>query len=134
MAVMHGKNAKLYFRTGATMRDLSSYLTKGGIARKADVAEVSPLGTNDKQFLNGMREGTLALDGYFDPTVDGWLAGEFGGTAEAFRYFPQGSATGRVYYSGSAILTSYNVDTDTGDVGKITGELQVTGAISRTVA
>ncbi len=130
MAFMHGKNAKFYFRTGATMRDLSPYLTKAGIARKADVAEVSPLGTNDKQFLNGMREGTMAIDGYYDPTVDSWLAPEFGGTAEAFKYFPQGSASGKRYYSGSAILTTYNVDTDTGDAGKITGEFQFTGAIT----
>jgi hypothetical protein len=134
MAFMHGKNAKLFFRTGATMRDLSPYLTDAGMARKADVAEVSTLGTNDKNFLNGMREGTFALSGFFDPTVDGYLAGELGGTAEAFRYFPQGSATGRIYYSGSAILTDYSVDTSTGDAGKITGSLQASGPIARTVS
>lgn len=134
MGFMHGKNAKLFFRTGATMRDLSGYLTKTGLARKADVAETSTLGTNDKQYLNGMRDGSLSLDGFFDPTVDGWLAGEVGGTAEKFRYFPQGSATGRIYYEGSAILTDYSVDTDTGNAGALTGALQATGPISRLTA
>lgn len=140
MAFAHGKNALLYYRiTGdASNRfpknNLSAYLTKTGLARKADVAEVSALGTNDKQYLNGMRDATFALDGWFDPVVDGWLAGEFGGTAQAFRYFPQGSATGRVYYSGSAILTDYTVDSDTGGAGAISGNLQTVGAITRTVA
>lgn len=139
MAFSHGKNALLYFRiTGdnshaVPARNLSSYLTKTGMARKADVAEASVLGTNDKVYMNGMRDATMSLDGFFDPIVDGWLNGEVGGTAQAFRYFPQGSATGRIAYSGSAILTDYAVDTDTGNVGAITGSLQTTGAITRSV-
>lgn len=134
MAFIHGKNAKFWFRKGATMVDISSYLTSAGLPRKADTAETSTFGTGDKSFLGGMREATIPLEGRFDPTIDEQLeAGYTAGTAERFKYFPQGSASGRVVYEGSAFVTSYETTSPIDDTVNVSAELQVTGPVSRSV-
>ena len=104
------------------------------IARSVDTAEVTAFGQNDKAYIAGLRDATIPLEGFADATVDGYLAGILGwGTPVAWEVYPSGSATGLVKYSGSAILTKYETQTSVSDAVKISGELQVTGAITRAV-
>lgn len=133
-AFVHGSKALFKINdVGAVLRDISTFLTSAGLPRDVDTAETSTLGTVDKTFIQGLRGASIPLDGNFDPTVDGYLAGLLGAVATPWEYYPQGTGTGLIKYNGSALLTSYGINTDVGDAGKITAELTVTGAVTRTV-
>lgn len=132
---IHGKAAVFKVAdNGGTLRDISNVLNSSGLNRQVDAAETTAFGASDKASIAGLRGASIPLGGLCDVTVDGYLAGILGhSTPVAWELYPQGSATTLPKYSGSAILTSYETSTEVGDVVKVSGELQVTGAITRTV-
>ncbi len=137
MAFNHGSVA--IFKVddaGATLRDLSTYLKNAGLARSADTAETSALGTTAKTYVVGLVDATIPIEGMFDPTVDGYLSGLLGFGPTDFEYFPAGEPVGatKPKFSGQCILTSYEVTTGVDDMATISGEFQVTGAVTRAVA
>lgn len=138
MAFSHGSKAIFKVTdSGATLRDISTYLTSTGLQRLADMAETSTLGTTAKSYIPGMTDGTIPLEGNFDPTVDGYLSGVLGySTALSFEYYPAGEPVGatKPKYSGSCWLASYDIETGTDDKAGISGELQLTGTVTRAVA
>lgn len=128
----HGKDAAVYITdSGGSERDLTSYATSVGLPVEVETAEVSTLGDDDKVYVTGLRDRTISIEGKFDATVDGYLSGLLGGTARAWKVFPAGSAAGRPYYSGSAILTSYEVTAEIGDAVMWSAEFQNSGAVTR---
>lgn len=134
MAFSHGSRAAMYLNDiGGTERNISTYLSSTGLNRQRDTAETSGLSDTSKEYIPGLIDGTFPLEGHYDPTVDGYLGGLFAqnATPAAFKYFPAGSASGAIYYQGSAWLTQYEVTSDVGDRNAITGELQVTAGITR---
>lgn len=133
MAAVHGSKAKFSVQdSGSTNRDLSAYLTSAGLPRSADTAEVSTLGVTSKAYIPGLKDGTIPIEGPYDATVDGYLAGILG-MSRTFTYDPQGTTpTGTPHYSGSAILTSYEASTPVDDAGTFTAEFQITGDVTRT--
>lgn len=133
MAFSHGSKAELSVTVSGTATFISQYLTSASLAQDADTAEVSGLTDTAKEYIKGLSDGTIPLEGSYDPTVDDNLYTIFSGSAgtTAFAYYPAGTASGAVKYSGTAILTKYEGKSDIGDAGKISGELQVTGAITR---
>lgn len=131
MATAHGSKANFKVQdSGSTLRDLSNLLTSAGLPRSADTAEVSTLGTTSKAYIPGLKDGTIPIEGPFDGVTDGYLAGILG-MARNFEYSPQGVVTGTPKYSGSAILTSYEVSTPVDDAGTFSGEFQLTGDVTR---
>lgn len=135
MAPSHGSRAVLKLHSGGSLRDISSYVTTTGLDVELDDAEVTTLGATNKQYIAGLPDGTVPIEGIFDPTVDGYIYTAYsagvgtGGTA--FEYYPQGTATGGVKYSGTAIVSKYGISSDVGEANKITGELKVNGALTR---
>lgn len=134
MAFSHGSRAALFLAdSGGVSRDISAYLNSTGITQTVDTAEVTTLGDTAKDYIPGLKDGTFPLEGKFDPTLDGYLSGIVGVnvTPRAFIYYPAGTATGQPTYSGSAILTSYDIGTSVDDAATVSGELQVTGGATR---
>lgn len=133
MAFAHGSKAVFKLDNGAgTLTDISAYVTTVGFAPKADTADVTTLGKTAKEFLAGLRDATISLEGVFDPAVDAILDAALGaGATKTFEYGPQGSGTGAVKYTGECICTSYEVSAGVDDAGKFTAELQVSGAVTR---
>jgi hypothetical protein len=132
MAYAHGKDAVLkVFST--SLRDLSPYLTSVSSSFSADTAEVSTLGDAAKEYISGLKDGTISFEGRFDPTPDSWLNAILGGTAVPFEFHPHGTATSNPKYTGSAILTGYDPSADLGDAVGFSGELQISGAVTRGV-
>lgn len=131
----HGKEAEVYISdAGGTERNFSEVCNSISLSIDADVAESSTFGADWKQYVNGLKDATLSLEGRFDVTTDGYMFGLIGGTAVRVRVFPQGSAASNAYYQGSAILTSYEPNADLGDTGNWSAELQFAGtAVTRTV-
>lgn len=120
---------------GATLRDLSTYLTEAPLELSQDTAEVTTLGAAAKVYIPGLADGTFSLNGIFDVTVDGWLAGlvSVSLAARAYEYYPGGNVTGQPKFVGTAILTKYNPAAQVDDAVKFSAEFQNSGAITRTL-
>lgn len=128
----HGKDAEVWVAdSGNTLRDLTSYATSVGIPVEVETAEVTTLADDDKVYVTGLRDRTISIEGKWDATVDGYVSGLLGGTARAWKVFPAGSVTGRPVYSGSAILTSYEVSSEIGDAVMFSAEWQNSGLVTR---
>ena len=142
MAFIHGKKSGIKIAdSGATLRDLSAYCDEVGFPRTVDTAEVTPFGVNAKAYIVGLSDGTISLKGQFDSasatTVDGVLSGIFGqDTPVAFEYYPNNAvavSSTNPKYTGTAILTAYEVTSPVGDVVSFTATLQITGAVTRAI-
>jgi len=129
----HGKDAVFKITdSGATLRDISTVLSSVSLSREADTAETSALGTTAKTYIPGLTDATISIEGMADVTTSGYLEGILG-TSKAFEFYPAGTAVGQVKYSGSAILTSFESAAEIGGAVTVSGEFQVTGAVTRTV-
>jgi hypothetical protein len=128
----HGKNGS--FTIDGV--DLTPYLTDISLDESVDTAEVSTMGADDKEFVEGMAGATISLSGVWDDAAatgpDAVLSGLKGAGANAFIYGPAGAASD-VTYTGSAILTSYARTTPIGGAVAFTAGFQVTGPVARVV-
>lgn len=134
MAFTHGRTSVMKLAdSGSTLRDISTYLTGDGLQRTSDLVDVTTFQATSKSYIAGWKDGKIPLAGFWDPTVDGYLSGVYAGTAGAFEFYPAGTASGNVKYSGSAICPTYEINSDIGDANKFTAELQVIGDVTRAV-
>lgn len=133
MAFVHGKNTVFILDdSGGTPRTLTTYLNDVSFPRDQALAETTTMGVSYKTFVAGFSDGKITIKGNWDPTVDGYLAGLVGAASTAsFEYGPEGSTTGKIKYTGEAILTSYETSSSIDKAAEFTAELQVSGAISR---
>ena len=136
MAV-HGKFAGFSITdTGGTPRLLNCWLTKVTLPRSADTVEVSNFCSSDKEYVAGLRDATISIEGIWATTPDKILSGILSTTA-AFAYYPGTTApvAGKyAKYTGVCIETSYEVPTAIDAAATFTAEFQVTGTISRTTS
>jgi hypothetical protein len=130
----HGKNAT--FKIGSsgtpgTVVDISTGLTDVTFPRSIETAETTAFGSTAKSYVVGLTDATISISGTFDATFDAQLAGLAGVDTVSFEYSPAGTTTGYIKYSGTCVMTSYEVSSTVGDVVKAKADFQVTGAITR---
>ncbi len=133
MAFTHGKDSvfKLDNASGS-LTDISSYVNSVDFPETADVAETTVLGDDNKTYIVGLKDATLSLAGLWDSTIDGILGAVIGQAATlSFEYSPEGTASGKVKYSGECILTSYAQSSPVGDVVGYSADFQVSAAVTR---
>jgi hypothetical protein len=138
MAFRHGKNAafKLDNASGSLV-DLSAYLDEIGFPNSAETGETTTFGKTAKTYIIGLTDATLSLSGKWDSTVDAHFAGVIAAQASgsvasvSFEYGPEGTASGRIKYSGEALVTSFDTSSPVGDVVTFSVELQVTDSVTR---
>lgn len=115
--------------------ELSPFLTDVSLDEGTDTAETSTMGDQAKTFVEGLTGGTINLSGIWDDTAvtgpDVVLNGLKGAGANAFVLGPAGDATGKVRYTGDAILTAYARTVPIGGAVAFTASFQVTGAVTR---
>ena len=116
--------------SGSAEREISSAVTSVTTNFTADTAETSSLGDTAKQYIAGLKDATWSVEGNRDATIEGYVYGILG-SSKAWAIFPEGSASGKVKYSGNAICTSFSESSDVGDANKWSAEFQVSGAITR---
>lgn len=133
MAFVHGKSAVFKVDdSGGTLRDLSAFLEEVSFPRSIETAETTAFGNSAKTYIVGLSDATISITGMFDATADGYLAGVIGNAAALdFEYGPAGSTATNIKYTGTCIMTSYEVSAPVGDKVSATAEFQVTGAITR---
>ena len=128
MAFVHGKSA--YFKINST--DLSSYCSEVGLPRSIETAETTAFGKSAKTYIVGLTDGTISASGKWDATADGVIAPLVGAASlVTFEVGPEGSGSGKVKYSGSAIITSYELSAPVGDAVSFTLQLQCSDTITR---
>ena len=133
MAFVHGKSSvfKLDNASGS-LTDISSFGNNVDFPETADVAETSVLGASNKTYIVGLKDATISISGLFDATVDAILGAVVGQTATlSYEYSPEGTASGKIKYTGEAILTNYALSSPVGDVVAYSADLQCSGAVTR---
>jgi hypothetical protein len=115
-----------------SLTDISAFVNNVDFPETADVAETSVLGASNKTYIVGLKDATISLSGLFDATVDAILGAVVGQTATlSYEYSPEGTASGKVKYTGEAILTNYALSSPVGDVVAYSADLQCSGAVTR---
>lgn len=128
----HGKSAVFKIAdSGATLRDISNVVNSSALSRSAETAEVTALGNSSKAYIPGLKDATISIEGMADVTTSGYLDGVLG-TTTTWEFYPAGSTAGQVKYAGSGILTSLETSAEVGGAVSISGEVQVTGDVTRT--
>jgi len=129
----HGKSAVFKIDdSGGTLRDISNTLNSVSFPREAEVLETTSFGSSDRSYVVGFKNQTIGIEGSFDATVDGYLAGILGQEASvSFEYGPEGSTATYTKYTGEALLTSYESSAGVGDIVSYSAEFQITGAVTR---
>jgi len=129
MAFVHGKDS--HFELDG--EDLTPFLTDVSLNKSAETAETSVMGIENKTYIEGLKDGTISMSGRYDSTAstgpDAVLSGASGEVA--FEYGPEGTANGKVKYTGNCIVTSYQISSPVGDVVGFTADAQITGAVTK---
>ena len=133
MAFVHGKSSVFKLdNAGGSLTDISAFVNNVDFPETADVAETSVLGASNKTYIVGLKDATISLSGLFDATVDAILGAVVGQTATlSYEYSPEGTGSGKVKYTGEAILTNYALSSPVGDVVAYSADLQCSGAVTR---
>lgn len=131
MAASLGTNAVLKLTSGS-LRDISTYVDTTGIAKDVEAADVTTLGATAHVYIPGLSDATIPFEGPYDETMDGYLA-VVERTVTTWEFYPNLTTTGKVKYSGSCIVTKYEIKSGVDGANKMTCELQMTGAITRAV-
>ena len=130
MAFVHGKDADLEIQNAASAYVLlSSYIATAGLSRSIDTADVTNLASAAKEYIPGLADGTLSVDGYFDSAADTILTA-IQGMTRGFYYYPEGKVSGKPRKSGNCILTTLDVEAGVDGAVSLSAEFQVTGAIT----
>ena len=133
MAFTHGKDSvfKLDNASGS-LTDISSFVNNVDFPETADVSETTTLGADNKTYIAGLKDATISLAGLWDATADAIFGAVVGQSATlSYEYSPEGTASGKIKYTGEAILTSYSISSPVGDAVGYSADLQVSGAITR---
>lgn len=138
MSSSHGSKASFFMGSAGAptvLVDYSTYFNSTGLPLNRDKAEVSTFHAIVKAYVAGLLDAVIPLDGPFDPAIDAVLfACCYGGPAVNFAYYPQGSTTGNVMYTGSILVTKYEMKSEISSASTISSEGQVSGAITRGTA
>ena len=125
----HGKNT--IFQISGT--DISGLHNKVDFPRTQDNPETTTFGKSAKCYIPGLKGATISFEGFYDTGTDATLADYYGQMC-VFSYYPAGTATGNVLYTGTGIVNSYNVSGVVNDAIKANGSLLVSDAITRSTS
>jgi hypothetical protein len=129
---VHGKRTVIKLdNSGGALQDLSAYFNSTSLQRLQDLLETTCFGATAKTYIAGFPDAKIPIGGFWDATVDAHLAGILGVETSSVELYPEGTATGKVKYTCEAILISYEFTAGSNQASAWTGELQVTGAVTR---
>lgn len=134
----HGKDT--YFSVedsvASTLRNISPYLNTVGFSRQNDTHDTTTFTKTGHTFVGGLTNGKITLNGLWDKTAStgsqtvlNSLLG-LGTTTVGWEYGPEGNSSGKVKYSGEAVLESYDESAPVADLVSFTAVLQISGAVT----
>ncbi len=132
MSKIASKNSQVFI--GATPTQLTN-VSDWSMSTARNAIDVSTIGTEWKEFLSGQITATGSCTMLFDPDdTEGSGVIEsamWNGTEITFYVRPEGSASGKVQYSFTALITAWDISAATEDAIKIALSFQATGAITK---
>src|ERR1051326_5052194 len=134
MAFVHGRKTVFKIDDGTgTLRDITSYVNSSNLQRMLDLLDTTTFGANSKTYITGFADAKIPFGGFWDATLDGYLAGAIDALAAgtlsslSWELYPEGTATGKVKYSGEAVMTSYEATMGAQQADTWSSELQEIG-------
>lgn len=136
----HGKDTvfSLEDSAGSTLRALTTNLTSVALSRANDTHDKTGFGASGHEFITGLTNGTITLEGFWDDTASTGTAtvldsliGTGSTPTYAWEYGPEGSTTGDVKYSGECVLQSLDYTSPVADLVTFTATLQISGAVTK---
>lgn len=124
MAFVHGKDSTI----SIDATDISAYSDSTSLNKIKDLFETTTFGSDDKTFIDGLREHDVSLGGKWDATCDAVMDGADDGASVAFSYSPDGGTT---TYSGNCFISNYTIDSPVGGGVTWSATFKPTGAVSR---
>ena len=133
MAFVHGSDSVFKIdNASGSLTEISSFVNNVDFPETADVAETTTLGASNKTYISGLKDATISLGGVWDATADAIFGADVGQAATlSYEYSQEGTASGKVKYTGESILTNYAISSPVGDVVAFSADLQVSGAVTR---
>lgn len=131
MAFVHGKGASILLNG----KILSPFLSSYDQTISVETAETTTFGSSEKNYVAGLRDGTVSLSGYFDGAagaIDATFSSALGdSTAAVLSIADEGiTVTGNRALVVQAHDTSYQVTGAVGDAVSVSAEFQVDGTNS----
>ena len=102
------------------------------ISETGDTIEDSSMGDSARTYKAGLKTFTASVECFWDET-DTTGQGSFDvGSTVTLNVYPEGTTSGDVYYTGSAIVTAKNITASFDGMVEASFTLQGTGALSET--
>ncbi len=135
MAFVHGRITVFKLEDAAeAMQDLTSYSPKVDFSRVQELLDVTTFGNTSKVWLPGYKDGDdITVELIYDPTPAAQLNAIMAlttGATQGFEYGPEGSASGKVKYSGECFLMSFKVNSAVNAATTISVTLRKSGAVT----
>ena len=130
----HGKNVKVF----VDEFDFSAYFTDMTATTTVETAETSTFGSSAKEYIAGLKDGTVSLSGMFEGTADTGTDDYFSGilgsaTKQKVIVAPEGHANGYRAVMLQADDTSYEVSSAIADVVQASAEFQSSDGVEHGV-
>ena len=120
-----------YLKLGTT--DVSAYVDNIDFTHDVNVVETTTMGKSYVTRAAALKNSSFSVGGVYDTTETTGLQAVLGpmlGTAVAFEYGPEGNATGKVKYSGTGVVASFNISQPVGDMVRWSAEIQGSDAVT----
>lgn len=136
MSFVAGKGSALKLDNAAgSLVDLSAFINNVDFPQDAQLLETTTLGATARTYITGFKNATIALQGFWDgasAAIDEHMAAILGhANTQSFEYGPEGTASGKIKYSGECRCIKYQSGTPVDGVVSWSADLQVTGAVTR---
>lgn len=114
-------------KSGAnTVAEVRSYT----ISETGDTIEDTSMGDSSRTFKAGLKTFTASVEAFWDETDTNGQGSFDVGSSVTLNVYPEGSSTGDVYYTGSAIVTGKTINATFDGMVEASFTLQGSGALS----
>lgn len=115
--------------------NITQYCNSADLQAAIDRLEVTDLASTGKEYISGVGEWTISLNGYWDSTLDGYLGPEAvtpGTKRTGVIAFTDAASTTVTYtWTSNAEIQDYNITSAVGGAIEWSATLALTGAPSR---
>jgi hypothetical protein len=135
MAFIHGRVTVFsYDNAAGALQDLSAYSPKADFSRAQDLLDVTTFGQTSKAWLAGYKDGDdITIEFIYDPTLESHLRLVMNlttGATQTYAFGPEGSASGKVRYTGESLMLSYKINAAVGAATTVSLTIRKTGAVT----
>lgn len=111
-----------------TVAEVRSYT----ISETGDTIEDTSMGDASRTYKTGLKTWTASVEAFWDETDTTGQGALDVGSSVTLNVYPEGSSTGDVYYTGTALVTGKTINGTFDGMVEASFTLQGTGALSET--